>query len=86
MSILEKSFARALGNLLELDPEGLDSNMSVANLGIDSLVAIRIREWFLKEMGVDVPVLKIMSDTYSMSRMCEDVLVDWRRLNKLSKG
>ncbi|KAL4770599.1 hypothetical protein BDW60DRAFT_208975 [Aspergillus nidulans var. acristatus] len=86
LSILEKSFARALGNLLELDPEGLDSNMPVANLGIDSLVAIRIREWFLKEMGVDVPVLKIMSDTYSMSRMCEDVLVDWRRLNKLSKG
>jgi hypothetical protein len=54
----------------------------VANLGIDSLVAIRIREWFLREMGVDMPVLKIMSDTYSMSRMCDDALVEWRRLNK----
>ncbi|KAL4881198.1 hypothetical protein BJY04DRAFT_218375 [Aspergillus karnatakaensis] len=82
LSIVEKCFAQALGNLLELDPEGLDSNMPVANLGIDSLVAIRIREWFLKQMGVDVPVLKIMSDTYSMSRMCEDVLVEWRKLNK----
>ncbi|KAJ5919847.1 hybrid NRPS/PKS enzyme [Penicillium verhagenii] len=80
--ILERCFALALGNLLEIDPEQLDRNMPVAILGIDSLVAIRIREWFLREMGVDVPVLKIMSDNYSMSRMCDDVLVDWRRLNK----
>ncbi|KAL4779879.1 KR domain-containing protein [Aspergillus varians] len=80
--ILEKCFALALGNLLEIDPEKLASNISVANLGIDSLVAIRIREWFLEEMGVDVPVLKIMSDSYPMSRMCDDVLVEWRRLKK----
>ena len=80
--ILEKCFALALANLLEVDPEQLDSNIPVASLGIDSLVAIRIREWFLKEMGVGVPVLKVMSDSYSMSRMCDDVLVDWRRLNK----
>jgi hypothetical protein len=80
--ILESCFALSLGNLLEIDPEQLDHNMPVANLGIDSLVAIRIREWFLREMGVDMPVLKIMSDTYSMSRMCDDALVEWRRLNK----
>jgi len=81
LAILEKCFALALGNLLEIDPDLLDKNMAVANLGIDSLVAIRIREWFLKEVGVDVPVLKIMSDSYSMSRMCDDVLVDWRKLH-----
>jgi SAM-dependent methyltransferase/NADP-dependent 3-hydroxy acid dehydrogenase YdfG len=82
LAILERCFALAVGNLLEIDPEKLDSNTTVASLGIDSLVAIRIREWFLKETGVDVPVLKIMSDSYSISRMCEDVLVDWRRLEK----
>ena len=80
--ILERGFAMSLGNLLEIDPEHLDSSLPVASLGLDSLVAIRIREWFLKEMGVDVPVLMVMSDTYSMSRLCEDVLVEWRRLDK----
>ena len=80
LPILQTGFALYLGNLLEIDPEQLDSNLPVANLGIDSLVAIRIREWFLKEMNVDVPVLKIMSDTYTMSRMCDDVLVEWRKL------
>ncbi|KAK0123298.1 Polyketide synthase 19 [Cadophora gregata f. sp. sojae] len=80
--ILETCFRVALGHMLEMDPKQLDSNMPVASLGIDSLIAIRIREWFLKEMGVDVPVLKVMSDTYTMSGMCDDVLVNWRRLSK----
>ncbi|KAL7945270.1 hypothetical protein V8C42DRAFT_357727 [Trichoderma barbatum] len=82
LATLERCFALAVGNLLEIDPEKLDSKMPVASLGIDSLVAIRIREWFLKETGVDVPVLKIMSDSYSITRMCDDVLVDWRRIDK----
>jgi SAM-dependent methyltransferase/NAD(P)-dependent dehydrogenase (short-subunit alcohol dehydrogenase family) len=80
--VLERRFAMAIGNLLEINPEQLDSSMPIASLGIDSLVAIRIREWFLKELGVDVPVLKVMSDSYSVSRMCNDVLVGWRKLDK----
>ncbi|RFU79335.1 polyketide synthase [Trichoderma arundinaceum] len=82
LAILERCFTLAVGNLLEIDPEKMDSSMPVASLGIDSLVAIRIREWFLKETGVDVPVLKIMSDSYSISRMCNDVLGGWLRLDK----
>ena len=31
------------------------------NLGIDSLVAVDIRSWFIKELQVDIPVLKILS-------------------------
>lgn len=50
--ILENCFVLALGNLLDIDPEQLDYNQPVANLGVDSLVAIRIREWFLKYMSI----------------------------------
>lgn len=28
--------------------------------GIDSLIAVEIRNWFLKELNVDVPVLKVI--------------------------
>ncbi|KAH7127284.1 hypothetical protein EDB81DRAFT_907428 [Dactylonectria macrodidyma] len=82
LAILESRFAQALGNMLEIDPERVDRSMPVASLGIDSLVAIRIREWFIKEVSIEVPVLKVMSVSHSLSRMCDDVLVDWRRLNK----
>jgi hybrid polyketide synthase/nonribosomal peptide synthetase ACE1 len=36
-------------------------NMSPDELGIDSLVAVDLRSWFLKELGVDMPVLKIFN-------------------------
>ncbi|KAJ5602397.1 Male sterility NAD-binding [Penicillium hordei] len=34
----------------------------------DSLVSVRIREWFLKELGVNVLVLKLMSTNHTLSR------------------
>jgi acyl transferase domain-containing protein/SAM-dependent methyltransferase/NADP-dependent 3-hydroxy acid dehydrogenase YdfG len=83
--VLENAFAIALGKLLEMDPETIDPARPVASLGVDSLVAIRIREWMLREMGVDLSVIKVMSDTYPMSRMCEDVLVSWRKQQKKDK-
>ncbi|KAI0802784.1 hypothetical protein GGR55DRAFT_700315 [Xylaria sp. FL0064] len=83
LGILEQGFKIVLSNTLEIDPLTLDSKLPVASLGIDALVAIRTREWFLKEMGVNVPVLKVMLDSYSISRMCDDALVDWRKNNKV---
>lgn len=85
-AVLEKAFAIALGKLLEMDPAAIDPARPVASLGVDSLVAIRIREWMLREMGVDVSVIKVMSDTYPMSRMCDDVLVSWRKQQKKDKN
>ncbi|KAF2122763.1 hypothetical protein BDV96DRAFT_561328 [Lophiotrema nucula] len=80
LTVLEKCFAQALGNMLQLDPAQIASDVPVAEHGVDSLVSVRIREWFLKELGVEVPVLKIMSTNHSLSRVCEDVLVGWRKL------
>lgn len=34
--------------------------LSADELGIDSLVAVDLRSWFLKELSVDMPVLKIL--------------------------
>lgn len=82
LAVLEGRFVLALGNMLEMSPDQVDRNLPVASLGIDSLVAIRIREWFLREIGVEVPMLKTMSVNHSLSRLCDDVLVDWRRLRR----
>ena len=42
------------------EEESLDDSVSLMDQGVDSLVAIDIRAWFLKELGVDVPTLKIL--------------------------
>ena len=42
-------------------------------VGIDSLIAVEVRSWFLKELTVDVPVLRIIGGA-SILDICRDVL------------
>jgi nucleoside-diphosphate-sugar epimerase/SAM-dependent methyltransferase len=80
LTILVKCFTVALGNMLQLDPAQIAVDVPVVDHGVDSLVSVRIRDWFLKELGVDVPVLKLMSTNHSLLRVCEDALAGWRKL------
>lgn len=47
--------------VLQADPSKDMLEISPDELGVDSLVAVDIRSWFLKEPGVDLPVLKILN-------------------------
>lgn len=43
--------------LLDDDPE---VEIPLIDLGVDSLVAVEVRSWFMKELNVDMPVLKVL--------------------------
>ncbi|RMD39967.1 hypothetical protein DV735_g5157, partial [Chaetothyriales sp. CBS 134920] len=62
--IVQDGFVNHLRRILHITEEEEDIDPS-ANLlevgGIDSLVAVDVRAWFLKELDVDVPTLKILS-------------------------
>ncbi|RYP33861.1 hypothetical protein DL767_004591 [Monosporascus sp. MG133] len=73
LSILEGAFATKLGAVLRSSSENIDKGAPLVTLGIDSLVAVEIRSWFLKELAVDVPVLKILGGA-SLVDVCRDVL------------
>lgn len=52
-------------NTLQLTHSGSDDDLSILRLrtdelGIDSLIAVEIRTWFLKNLEVNMPVLKIL--------------------------
>ncbi|OAA50075.1 Beta-ketoacyl synthase [Beauveria brongniartii RCEF 3172] len=40
--------------------EHIPPESSVLDLGVDSLVAVKMRQWFLKELQVNVPVMKLI--------------------------
>lgn len=61
-AVIRDAFVAYLRRILRLAAEqSVDETASLVDQGIDSLVAVDIRSWFLKEVGVDVPTLKILA-------------------------
>ncbi|KAL1875163.1 putative Hybrid PKS-NRPS biosynthetic cluster [Diaporthe australafricana] len=60
--IVQDSFMSRLKRILMLSAEDeIGEKASLVEQGLDSLMAVEVRSWFLKELEVDVPVLKILS-------------------------
>jgi hybrid polyketide synthase/nonribosomal peptide synthetase ACE1 len=69
LAILKECTASKLRILLGSADEFAFDTPLVA-LGIDSLVAVEVRSWFLKSLQIDIPVLKIL-DGSSLDGVCD---------------
>lgn len=49
------------------------ADAALIELGVDSLVAVEIRSWFLKEVGVDMAVLKILGGASTVD-LCQHAI------------
>jgi acyl carrier protein len=67
---VEVAVVGKLASMMSVPPEDVTMETSIGNLGIDSLVAVELRNWLAKELEATIPVLTIVS-TASVS-----VLVD----------
>jgi hybrid polyketide synthase/nonribosomal peptide synthetase ACE1 len=68
LEILETQLLAKLRNILQMDDQGnyTDETIlqrSMSALGVDSLIAVDIRSWFMKSCNVNVPVLQILGGT-----------------------
>jgi hypothetical protein len=52
------------------DEASIDVSLSLANVGVDSLVAIELRNWWRRALGLDISVLEIL-DGGSITRLAE---------------
>ncbi|KAI0869277.1 putative hybrid NRPS/PKS enzyme [Hypoxylon argillaceum] len=59
--IISDAFVLKLRSSLQVEDDRPIVDLTADNLGIDSLVAVDIRSWFIKELQVEIPVLKILS-------------------------
>ncbi|PWY77825.1 hypothetical protein BO83DRAFT_406874 [Aspergillus eucalypticola CBS 122712] len=86
--VVLNAFTARLKTLLRMSTEQpLDVNSSLVAQGIDSLVAIDIREWFDRELEIDMPVIKILggSSIVTLIKGClqdiPETVVDIRNLS-----
>ena len=71
-TLVQTTFKSKLETMMQLAPGSVDAKISLLDLGCDSLLAVEIRTWFLKEVHVDVPVLKVLSGD-TIADICGEV-------------
>ncbi|KAK4140595.1 Nonribosomal peptide synthetase-like protein [Dichotomopilus funicola] len=75
VEIVQESLTENLKRILMMPAsEEIDPLLSLVELGIDSIMAVDLRTWFLKELDVDVPVLKILSPGETVRSLGEEAL------------
>ncbi|OJJ70821.1 hypothetical protein ASPBRDRAFT_126737 [Aspergillus brasiliensis CBS 101740] len=73
LRILKDCFAAKLALISRLSDDQVGHTVPLVELGIDSLVAVEVRGWFLKELKTDMPVLKVLGGG-SVADLCQQAL------------
>lgn len=73
--VIQEFFLTRLAVMLTLSQESLSSSNDLTSLGVDSLSASDIRAWFLKELDVDVSILKILGGSTIADRMVSTFVI-----------
>ena len=67
-----EAFSAQLRKILQIQTSDDDMmSMRSSNLGLDSLISVDIRSWFVKNFQVSIPVLKIMASDAQMLSLAE---------------
>ncbi|KAJ5833847.1 hypothetical protein N7474_002158 [Penicillium riverlandense] len=61
LQVCYSALAAKLSQVLVISPEDMDPSVTVSSLGLDSLVAIEIRNWIARETSANVQVLELLS-------------------------
>ena len=69
---LQHYFVEHLKVMLNLGPDSVRDDTDLVGIGIDSLMASDLRSWFLSELEVDVPVLKILGGSAVKERKFDE--------------
>ncbi|KAI1205339.1 putative polyketide synthase [Annulohypoxylon truncatum] len=65
--ILANSLATRLGAIFSLPRDNFDLNQPLHTYGVDSLIAVELRNWFLKVLKVDLAIFEILGGATAMT-------------------
>ncbi|OGM48141.1 hypothetical protein ABOM_002899 [Aspergillus bombycis] len=75
-SLLQEAFSAKLESMMQLDSGSVNVHVPLLDLGFDSLLAVETRTWFLKEIHLDVPVLRFLGGD-TISEICMDTATQY---------
>jgi len=72
------SIVQRLAVLLLVASETIDSKKSVAHYGVDSLLAVELRNWLTHTFQTTIPLLKLLDESSSIAKLSESILQMYR--------
>lgn len=79
-AVLSSCLGDEIASTMLLDKAHMKSDVPLTDLGVDSLVAVDLRAWFFKELGINVPVLRILNGD-SIRALCKAALLEFNALS-----
>ncbi|KAI8315598.1 Compactin diketide synthase [Colletotrichum sp. SAR11_59] len=70
--VVTQGLVQKLGKSLSVPAETLDVGKPAYVVGVDSLIAVEVRYWFMKRLNVEVPVFEILKNQ-SITDLCQQV-------------
>jgi aryl carrier-like protein len=83
-SIILEAIRKQLADLLAIGIDDVDAIKPVHSYGVDSLVAVELRNWFARSIGADVPVFEILGNS-TITNMARDIAQRSRFVNVLKE-
>lgn len=74
---LLQDLSRIVAELLQLAPAKLKPDAPLTQLGLDSLVAVHLKNRLQRETGFDLPLVRLL-DGASLAKLADDLMTEWR--------
>ena len=73
VALVKSAIINVVAEMLFVDAEGIDPAKSVADLGVDSLIASELRNWFHQALGTNISMLDLLDPNVGISTRAEDI-------------
>ncbi|KAK7748156.1 Type I Iterative PKS [Cytospora paraplurivora] len=76
VSLVEGAIAETMAEMLFIDREAVDPARSVADYGVDSLIAAELRTWLVEALRTDISMLKLLDQSTSIGALAAKIVDD----------
>lgn len=74
LAVILEAFKKKLGRLLALKVEDIHDEDAITDYGVDSLVAVELRNWIQKEVGPNVAVFEILNGKLTVKGLVDTIV------------
>ncbi len=73
VAFVQNAITQAVAEMLFVDAESIDLAKSVAELGVDSLIAAELRNWFHQALGTNISMLDLLDPNVGICAQAESI-------------